>query len=363
VLFLLVGVAVAGVRSVPGGNVGVYVNNLTGSVQLEMREGLHFTIPYVMSFYVLDRTNKTLEMLATPDPSRGKGAEDPLMVKSSEGDNVTIDVKVLYHIVAEKAVDVLRTTGAGSLAANGVEAKWVRPLMRAAVLDSFNLLTREEMNDGKKREDKAEASKKFVNEQLMPFGIEVLQVTVERPSSYRQYEDIVDQRKRTDQRVEGLKKEQEQAREAQKSDVKREEYVRDTSVSKLTAEAERRILENKQKAASTITTAQTTADKTRREAESTYSLSHASAEVRRKVGEAEAEGMRKESEALVGDSGAALVAAEYLKKLKDIRVTAIPWYYNAAIQPYLMQSGSDQGIGLPKPSVGSPVAPTAPAVK
>ena len=98
----------------PRRNGGSLREQLHGEVSLADRVGLHFTIPYVVSFYTLDRTTKQLDMLASSGaPSDGATlpVDDFLNVKAKDGDNVRIDVKVQYNIVPDKAVEVLRTSG------------------------------------------------------------------------------------------------------------------------------------------------------------------------------------------------------------------------------------------------------------
>jgi regulator of protease activity HflC (stomatin/prohibitin superfamily) len=364
-LFLAVGIAVAGVRNVSGGNVGVSVNNLTGTIRLEEREGLHFTIPYVITFYVLDRRSKSLEMLASPETPPGakeRPPEDSVNLKSSEGDAVRVDVKVSYRILASKAVAALQATGADSLATNGVETKWVRPLVRAAVADRFNALTREDMNDGEKRRTQAELARQDVNGELTErFGIEVLLITVERPSSYQQYEDLVDQRKKTDQRVEGLKAEQAQEVEAQKKAVKEETNKKEQQLSAAVASAERFLQEARAQAREIELNAEAASKTKHADADGKLEESKALARGKRAQGEADAEATRQQAEALAGPAGFFLVCAEYSKRMKEMTVNAMPFVYSGVVQPYLLQQGASQGIPLPmeapKPPAPSPGGP------
>jgi len=352
-----VGLTIAGVRNVSGGEVAVSVNNLTGTVSLEEREGLHFTIPYLTTFYVLDRTTKPLEMLAAPPGSTGV-PDDYVNVKAKEGDNVKIDVKVQFRIVSAKAVDVLRFTGAESLLNKGVESKWVRPLVRAALLDRFNELTREEMNDGVKRAEKAELARVDVNKELVDrFGIEVQTITVENPSSYTQYELIVRQRKDTDQEVNAIIKQQDQEKEAQKKQETQELAAKTVEISKAEATAKRMIDEANARKTKAIEEAQGNLEQTKGESDGKLKQNLATAAGKRKQGEAEADGIRSLASALSGPNGSSLIAAEFAKRLKDIQITAGPFIYNAMVQPYILEQGSGK---IPVPGTGpSPSAPTA----
>lgn len=354
-LFVVVGVLVAGVRNVSGGEIGVSVNNLSGDVRLEDKVGLHFTIPYVISFYTIDKTEKTLAMLGDP-PAGQDGTKPPadfLNVKSAEGDNVKVDVKVTYRIEPEKAVEVLRTTGSEALAANGILRNWVRPTVRAAVADRFNELTREEMNEGDKRREQAQAALDDINKKLRErFGILITSIAVENPSSYPEYEQIVRARKDTDQEVKAIVEQQGAEREAQKKRVNEEQAKYDVAISAAEAQAERDIAEATAKATKTVQEAEAEYVRVTAEAVGKLKKDEAEANGRRKQAEADYEGTRQLVMALAGTAGSQLVAAEFAKRLKDMQITATPFVYNGVVQPYLMEQGTG-GKAVPLPGAGA----------
>lgn len=364
-LFIFVGVVVAGVRNVPGGEVGVIVNNLTRSVSLADRVGLHFTIPYVTSFYSIDRKARQFDMLSNaniPAEAVERPPDDSLSVKSKEGDSVKIDVKVQYQILPEMAVEVLRSSGNNLLeymkaeAAKSAPQKWRRfehvwiwPIVRASLADRFNELTREEMNDGPKRADKAETARTDANRILKEkYGIEVRLITVENPSSYTNYELIVRQRKDIEQQVLAIVEEQKQETEAQ---LKQIEVETQNNVKELSAANANNLVLLKE--------AEARKDKEIRAAESDALMKKASADARlakdlaeadgiRKRGEAEAEGLRQLAAGLSGPEGLAVIASEVAKRLQTMTITAQPFIYNGLVQPYLMQQGQNL---IPNPNV------------
>jgi hypothetical protein len=359
-LFVLVGIVVAGVRNVPGGMVGVSVNNLTGEVSLADRVGLHFTIPYVVSFYTIDRTTKQLDMLASaaaPADGATLAPDDFLNVKAKDGDNVKVDVKVQYNIVPEKGVEVLRMSGSDVLElmkaapAKGAddpirwkrfERKWIWPVVRAALADRFNELTREEMNEGPMRVAKANAAADDANKLLRDrFGVEITLITVENPTSYQQYELIVRQRKDTDQEVAALIQEQGQELAAQHKQV--EDETKKAEIAKATTEATNLIALRAEEAAKdkTIQAAEGYKATTEAAADAKVANDRATAEGKRKTGEAEAARIRETSNALAGSRGTQLIAAEFAKRIKDMVISASPFVYNAIVQPYLMQQGGN----------------------
>ncbi|MBI3817973.1 MAG: hypothetical protein HY286_04720 [Planctomycetes bacterium] len=366
ILFLIVGVIVAGVRNVPGGEVGVTVNNITRDVALEDRVGLHFTIPYITTFYTIDRKTRLLDMLSNATIPAGaveRQPDDSLSIKASEGDTVRIDVRVQYQIIPEKAVEVLRSSGVEVLELmkseptkagtsekwRRFEHKWIWPVVRGVLAERFNELTREAMNDGPKRVEKAEAAVADANLLLKDkFGIEIKLITVENPTSYAEYERIVRQRKDIDQQVLAIIEEQKQEKEARIRQTKTEEENNDKELSALNALHERLLSEAEARKESTINQATAKASKEKAEADKKLSTDLADAANIRKKGEAEAEGLKKLALGLSGPKGTAVIAAELAKQLKTITINASPFVYNALVQPYLMQQG---GNIIPNPTI------------
>ena len=119
--------------------------------------------------------------------------------------------------------------------------------MRAALVDTFNELTREKMNEGLERVAKADEAATAVNKLLRDkYGIEVTLITVENPSSYQQYEQIVRQRKDTDQEVAALVQEQAQELAAKAKQV--EDETKKAEIVKTTTVATNKVLLNEAQA-------------------------------------------------------------------------------------------------------------------
>jgi regulator of protease activity HflC (stomatin/prohibitin superfamily) len=357
-LFLIVGVVVAGVRNVPGGMVGVKVNNFTGDVELADRVGLHFTIPYAVSFYTIDRTTKQLDMTVASVAADGtRPIDDFLNVKAKDGDNVKIDIKAQYNIIPEKAVAVLRGTGSAVLELmktpparsgddaqrwNRFERRWIWPTVRTALSDRFNELTREEMNEGAKRSEAANLAREDVNKLLRDrFGIEVTTITVENPTSYQQYELIVRQRKDTDQEVSAIIQEQAQEKANQEKQIEEETRRATVALQKAVATNLRNITEANAKKEETIRKAESERSLGQAKADAALADQNAIAKTKRSLGESEALGIKSLGEALSGARGITLVAAEFAKRIKDMSIQASPFLYNAVVQPYLMQQGAN----------------------
>jgi regulator of protease activity HflC (stomatin/prohibitin superfamily) len=375
-LFVVVAVLVAGVRNVPGGSVGVSVNNVTGNVSLVDQVGLHFTVPYVVSFYTIDRTTKQLDMVTAPATGTDGGArpvDDYLNVKATDGDNVKIDVKVQYNVMPSKAVTVLRTSGSEVLdlmksppSRSGddplrwkrFERKWIWPAVRYALSERFNVLTREDMNEGPKRADAAGLARADVNKLLNErFGIEVTNITVENPTSYQSYELIVRQRKDTDQEVAAVIQEQSQELANQAKQVADETKKAEIILSQTKANNERLKTEAQAAKDRDVKIAEGKRDGLKADGDVKYADQLAVAEGKRKQGDAEAEGIKRLAESLTGPRGIYVIAAEITKRYKDMAISATPFLYNSLVQPYLMQQGPElvpSPLKTPQPPTGSP---------
>jgi regulator of protease activity HflC (stomatin/prohibitin superfamily) len=126
-LFIVLGVVTACVKQIDAGEIGVKV--LYGSVQNEvLGSGLHFVNP-LLDIKKLDVKTQNYTMSGVNDEGH-KSGDDAIKVLTSDGLEVTIDLTVLYRIVASEAPKLLRETG------TDYEDKIVRPLTRTKIRDN-----------------------------------------------------------------------------------------------------------------------------------------------------------------------------------------------------------------------------------
>ncbi|MFN8254007.1 MAG: prohibitin family protein [Ferruginibacter sp.] len=125
--FILLGILNACVKQIDAGEAGVKV--LFGSIQNDvMGSGLHFINP-LMDVKRLDVKTQNYTMSGVNDEGH-KSGDDAIRVLTSDGLEVTIDLTVLYRIVASEAPRLLRETG------DDYEDKIVRPLTRTKIRDN-----------------------------------------------------------------------------------------------------------------------------------------------------------------------------------------------------------------------------------
>jgi regulator of protease activity HflC (stomatin/prohibitin superfamily) len=126
-IFISLGIITACVKQIDPGEIGVKV--LFGSVQNDvLGSGLHFVNP-LLEIKKLDVKTQNYTMSGVNDEGH-KSGDDAIKVLTSDGLEVTIDLTVLYRIVASEAPKLLKETG------NDYEDKIVRPLTRTKIRDN-----------------------------------------------------------------------------------------------------------------------------------------------------------------------------------------------------------------------------------
>ena len=126
-LFVAIGIMTACVKQIDAGEIGV--KKLFGSIQNEvLPSGLHFVNP-LLEIKKLDIKTQNYTMSGINDEGE-KAGDDAIKVLTSDGLEVTIDLTVLYRVVATEAPKLLRETG------EDYRDKIVRPITRTKIRDN-----------------------------------------------------------------------------------------------------------------------------------------------------------------------------------------------------------------------------------
>jgi len=126
-IFILLGIATSCVKQIDAGEVGVKI--LFGNIQNDvLSSGLHFINP-LLDVKTLDVKTQNYTMTGVNDEGQ-KAGDDAIKVLTSDGLEVTIDLTVLYRIVAADAPMLLRETG------DDFRDKIVRPITRTKIRDN-----------------------------------------------------------------------------------------------------------------------------------------------------------------------------------------------------------------------------------
>ena len=126
-LFIGLGLLLSAVIQIDAGNVGIKI--LFGSVQQNvLTSGLHLVNPLI-DVKKVDVKTQNYTMSAVHDEG-DKVGDDAIKVLASDGLEVTIDLTVLYRVVADDAPKLLRETGLD------YKDKIVRPITRTKIRDN-----------------------------------------------------------------------------------------------------------------------------------------------------------------------------------------------------------------------------------
>ncbi|RJP25920.1 MAG: SPFH domain-containing protein [Candidatus Omnitrophota bacterium] len=335
-LFLLVfGAAILsqGITRVHEQQVGIHINNVTGKIQQKERVGYHFHFPYVSSFYTLD---KTIHRLDFSWSARGNEARKEIQLKTGDGSHVSLDVTISFKLIPEKAVAVLQGSGAGKRFAD----LWIDPYARQLALEMFGQLTTEEMYNAQQRNEKAVQCLEKMNECLNPQGIEVIAFILGDFRFYKEYEEVIQQKKLADQQVEEQQAQARASRQDQERQIVESVKKSQVRIREFEGECEYRLIQ-----------ARAEARKIKREGDqylqtmifaadaAIYSASQEAVGVRANL-LAEADGMERMRQALSGEGGVGLIGLEYARRLQETRFTGTPITRDAQIRQFSVQQDS-----------------------
>ena len=126
-IFILLGILTSSIKQINPGETGVKV--LFGSIQKDvLSSGLHFINP-LLEVKILDIKTQNYTMSGVNDEGN-KAGDDAIKVLTSDGLEVTIDLTVLYRVVAADAPRLLQETG------DDFSDKIVRPITRTKIRDN-----------------------------------------------------------------------------------------------------------------------------------------------------------------------------------------------------------------------------------
>jgi regulator of protease activity HflC (stomatin/prohibitin superfamily) len=194
-VLMLVAVAASGCyRSTGSTEVGIKIGKLVGADEVVAPGRTVIVIPFFHDWYVFDTKTQTVEMKGS-DNAR---LDDALDFKTRDGNDVSVDVTVLYHIDPAKAPHVLRQVASD---VDEVRTVLVRPLARSIPRDSLNELSSEEFYDSDLRAAKEEQALANLRRALDPYGLVCERVVLGNYRFHKNYQAAIDQKKVADQTV------------------------------------------------------------------------------------------------------------------------------------------------------------------
>ncbi|HVT07652.1 MAG TPA: prohibitin family protein [Polyangia bacterium] len=258
----------------------------------------NFFAPFIRDFYRFDTKVQNLEMVA--DTLHGdRKTRDDLQLKTTDGNDISMDVTVVWQIDPKKAPSLLTNVGQST---EEVKEKLVRPMARTHVRDVLNELDSESVYNSDKRFEKAEKARALLTTVLAPFGVIVSQVILHEHRFNPEYEHVIRDRKLSEQRAEQLKSEAEAASQ----------------------ESLRNLETARGKVASDIAAADGRLKQAQLAADAAYYAQQQNAEAILAERTAKAKGIAKRNEALRGNGGRAMVKLKVAEALEGKSIVLVP---------------------------------------
>lgn len=296
----------------------------------------NFFAPFIRDFYTFDTKVQNLEMVA--DSKRGdRGEPDDLEFKTTDGNDISMDVTVAWTIDPKLAPDLLQNVGASTAE---VKEKLVRPMARTLVRDVLNELDSEAIYNSDKRFEKAEKAKAVLTEALAVHGVIISQVILHEHRFAPEYEKVIHDRKLAEQSAQQLKSESEAA----------------------TQEALRNLETARGKVASDIAQANGALEQAKLTADAEFFKQQQNADAIVAERAASAKAIEKRNEALRGAGGRAMVKLKIAEALAGKSIVLVPGGANGLginkldINKLVESSAAQEAISAPEP-------PAEPAVK
>lgn len=308
---------------VTGEQVGIMLDRFTGEITVVEESGAKIYNGIRHSFSVLDKTLQTLEMTETHGRGDRSGKDD-LKIKTIDGSDVYVDLKIQYRIMPEQGDLVVTASGLNE----NYKQKWARDYTRAIVRNFLGEMTTEEFYDASKRDAKLVLAQNKINARINPFGLNIDSIVIpQRPHFYAEYEEMIKKKKLADQAVLEEQSKALAAKQKQQTMIVLETNIKNVAVEQYEGLMRQKIIE-----------AEAEANRLQKDAEAYYETVTISAaanlyeHIQKAEGivaekSAEAQGISEMNKALSAPGGQNMVKLEYARKLEGISITGKPFTF------------------------------------
>ena len=320
---------------VTGEQVGIMLNKITGKITVIHKSGAKIYNGFTNEFFVLDKTIQTLDMSGGDDRSKQRGrspqGRETLKIKTVDGSDVYVALKVQYKVNPDMADVVITSSGLG----DSYKGKWTRDYIRSKCRNYLGELTTEEFYDASKRDVKVLQALNDTNKRLAPFGIEIDSIVIpKKPRFYKEYEAMIKKKKLADQAVLEERSKALAAKQRQQTLIVEETNKKNVSIEQFRGKMEQKTI-----------SAKAEGEKVNKEADAYYDRIVIGARAKlyqlKKNAEgilarkkAEAKGIEALKKALEGPGGRNMVKMEYAKKLKGVKITGKPFTIQSNIERF-----------------------------
>jgi regulator of protease activity HflC (stomatin/prohibitin superfamily) len=269
-----------------------------GDQQVYEPGGVYFFLPVINTWNTLPISQQNLLMNANPNEG-DRPVPDDITFKTKDGNNVYIDVNVMWRVDPKKVGHLISHVGQS---VDEIKERLVRPVSRSTIRDMFNEITSEEYYQvtvknrvaGKARDELAKA--------LADYGVIVDMLQVQQHRFDTEYQGAINAQKQAEADVQTLVEQQKNMEVQKKSELEGKRSQWNQELEDALGEAGR----------------------TRNEADAYYQTKTNEAKALVASAQAEAEGVRKEAEALGKMGGDAYVKIQVSQQLSKKRILLVP---------------------------------------
>jgi len=258
----------------------------------------YFFMPFINDWHTFDTKLQNLEM--TYDANKGdRRTRDDLLFKTIDGNDISLDVIIVYKIDPAKAPYILQHVAKDDM---DLRQKIVRTIVRSKPRDIFGELTTEEFYVAASRGDQARKTKEFLQKMFKPMGIVIEKVLTKDYRFNPKYQKAIEDKKVADQLVEKNKSAQHAVQE---------EYIR-------------KLEEAKGEVNGMIADVDGEFMKSKIESDVYYEKQQLLAQAIKAEGEAQAKGIQEMNNAMASGGGEALVKLKIAEALQGKKLILLP---------------------------------------
>ena len=306
-------------KEIQADEVAVIINNITGNIKAIDRAGAVVYYPFIQDLYILDKREQEAPM-ASSNISADFPQGNPIILKTRDGGDVSIDLIIQYKLISKIANRVVQDTGFGE----EFKEKWIWDYARTICRYEFGDLTISEFPDSVKREEKIKTSTVELNNLLNPHGIFVTSLNFIDYRYYREYAEKIHERRLADKEVEEQVQRASAARKNQGRVVTEETKRLDVAISRFMGTLHQMEIDANAESDKIRDSGKAYLIKARLDAEAEYDRLEKHAASILAVKKAEAEGIFALKKALEGAGGRNLVKMEYARRLRNAKVIGTP---------------------------------------
>jgi regulator of protease activity HflC (stomatin/prohibitin superfamily) len=269
-----------------------------GAQQTYSPGGVYLVLPVVNAWATLPVSQQNLLMNANSQEG-DRPVPDDITFKTKDGNNVYIDVNLMWRIDPRKAGHVVAEVGQ---TVDEIKERVLRPISRSVIRDVFNEITSEEYYQVTIKNRLAAQAQEQLAKDLEPHGLIVDMLQVQQHRFDSEYQAAINAQKQAEADVQTLIEQQKNMAVEKKSELEAKRGEWNRQVEDAAGEAGR----------------------IRNEADAYYQTKTNEAKAILAQAQAEADGVRKEAEALARMGGESYVKMQVAQQLSRKKMLLVP---------------------------------------